>query len=106
VVLEDVGEAPYKVDRMTRQLVLGGGLGDAAAIILGQFTGVDDAAASAIDAYFQDLADELEIPMARGLPVGHGAQNAPLPFGVATGHTARLEASGEEATLHVDGPTS
>ena len=106
VVLEDIGEAPYKIDRMVRQLVLGGGLGEAAAIVLGHFTGVDTEASTIIDAFFEELAAELEIPVARGLPIGHGEENAPVPLGTASGHRARLECSGGEAILHVDGPAT
>ena len=89
---------------MTRQLVLGGGLREAAALVLGHFTGVDAEASKAIDTFFFELSDELEIPVVRGLPIGHGDENAPLPLGVAGGYRARLECSGEHATLHVDGP--
>ena len=102
VVREDVGEAPYKVDRLTQQLLLGGGLQEAAALVLGQFTGVDEAAGAAIADFFQRLAPRLHIPVLRGLPVGHGAQNAPLPFGVATGHVARVHAAPEGGTLTVE----
>lgn len=99
---EDVGEAVYRIDRMAQQLRLSGTLRDARAIVLGSFEGCEDTvplvlpdgkgrklvplrkkldAAKAIRRIFRDLGDELGIPVAYSLPVGHGKGKASLPLG-------------------------
>ena len=91
VLLEDTGEAPYKVDRLMTQLVTSGALEGCAGVILGAFTDVTEEQRSAIDAFFQNLAPTLGVPVAAGLPVGHGAAHAPLPYGSGSRLHAHLQ---------------
>ena len=92
VVLEDTGEPPYKVDRLFTQLVLSGALDGAAGLVLGAFSAISADTLDVIRAFFERDATALGIPVAWGLPVGHDTRNAPLPFGLASGHRAYLDA--------------
>jgi muramoyltetrapeptide carboxypeptidase len=75
--LEDVGEAPYRSDRMLAQLRLAGLLDAAAGFLIGSFT--DEAYPQAV------LADYLCAtgkPVLAGWPSGHCSPHQPLPLGV------------------------
>ncbi len=77
VMLEDVGEAPYRVDRMLGQLVDSGCLDGVLGIALGQFVGCE--APANVDWGLHDVIRDrlapLGVPIVAGLPVGHGADN-------------------------------
>jgi muramoyltetrapeptide carboxypeptidase len=77
VLLEDVGEAPYRVDRMLGQLVDSGGLTGAVGIALGRFIGCEAPADVAWELHdvIRDRLAPLGVPVIAGLPVGHGADN-------------------------------
>jgi len=87
VLLEDVGEKPYRIDRMLTQLLFSGGLDRAAGICLGSFQncGEDDHVISVI----KDRLSGLPIPVAAGFSFGHGMPNLTLPLGIE----ARLDAA-------------
>ena len=74
--LEDVGEPPYRVDRMLLQLQLAGMLAGVAGVLLGSFTEADDCSAA-----LQDHLLALGVPLLAGWPAGHGRPNRPLPLG-------------------------
>jgi muramoyltetrapeptide carboxypeptidase len=86
--LEDVGEHPYRIERMLYQLHHAGCLAAQRAIVLGAFTeyrlfehdgGYDLAAVIA------HLRERLSIPVYTGLPFGHVRDKLTLPVGgVAT----------------------
>jgi len=93
LVLEDVGEAPYRIERMLTHWRLSGALQQLAGIGLGHFTDCDDAAADqaacteqALDRFsleqvLRERTADLGVPVVSGLPVGHVAGNAALPLG-------------------------
>ena len=92
--LEDVGEAPYRVDRMLTTLREAGWLARVAAIALGGFTSChprDDGAT--VEEVLADRLGDLGVPVVTGVPAGHGRENLALPFGAPV----RLDAS--EGTL-------
>jgi muramoyltetrapeptide carboxypeptidase len=91
LLLEDTGEPGYKVDRCFTQLRLAGVLDGIAGLVLGDFTRTPDHEAAHIRELFAELAPTLGVPVARGLPVGHGTRNAPLPHGRGSSRPARLE---------------
>lgn len=77
VVLEEIGEAPYKIDRMLQQLKAAGVLRGVAGIALGRFTGCDPP--SGAEWTLRDLMVEqlgpLGVPILADLPIGHGPAN-------------------------------
>ncbi|MEN8142995.1 MAG: LD-carboxypeptidase, partial [Thermodesulfobacteriota bacterium] len=86
LVIEDVGEAPYKIDRMLTQLHLSGRLEKLAGLILGTFTDADNQEEE-WSATIWERAHELtggEIPLWVNFPSGHGTRNVTLPLGMET----------------------
>ncbi|MFK7929900.1 MAG: LD-carboxypeptidase [Myxococcota bacterium] len=77
VLLEEIGETPYKVDRMLTQLVQAGVFRGVAGVALGQFTGC--APPKGVDwtlhHVFAEHLSDLGVPVVTDLPIGHGAQN-------------------------------
>jgi muramoyltetrapeptide carboxypeptidase len=92
VLLEDVGEPAYKVDRLFTQLRLAGCFDRAAGLVLGDFSALDATQAAAVRSFFAAEARTLGIPVVTNAPFGHDARNSPLPFGEATGYRATLQA--------------
>jgi muramoyltetrapeptide carboxypeptidase len=82
LLLEDVGERPYRLDRMWTHLALAGVLGKIRGIALGDFTDCEEPDG---DHGSQDvlatLAAETGLPCVAGLPIGHGAVNQAVPLG-------------------------
>lgn len=84
LALEDVTEAPYRIDRMLTSLRLGGHLARASAIVFGAFTrcaaGVDGL--SALEVLAERTMD-LGIPVLSGAPFGHEPHNEAFVLGCA-----------------------
>lgn len=94
--LEDVGEAPYRIDRMLAHMALAGWLDDLAGVVLGRFTtGPVDGPSRSLDAVFADYFGDRSYPVATGLPYGHFMPRATVPLGAQ----ARLQVSNHTATL-------
>jgi muramoyltetrapeptide carboxypeptidase len=94
--LEEVGEAPYRVDRLLSQLLLAGVLDGVAGVALGGFTEADDDAASpSVLEVLHDRLGGLGIPVAHGFPFGHVDDNWTLPVGAR----ARLDADAGTVTV-------
>ena len=82
LLLEDVGEKPYAIDRMWTQLALAGVLDRIAGVVLGDLTGCEEPGADYTAAeVVLDLLAELGKPALVGLPIGHGAVNLAVPLG-------------------------
>jgi muramoyltetrapeptide carboxypeptidase len=82
LLLEDVGERPYRLDRMWTHLQLAGVLDGVAGLVLGDFTGCEEKDASYSAAQvLDDLAQALGVPCAAGFAIGHGSLNFPVPLG-------------------------
>jgi muramoyltetrapeptide carboxypeptidase len=83
LALEDVTEAPYRVDRMLTSLQLGGHLDRASAIVLGGFErclpGPDG---RTIDDVLEERTRALGIPVLGGAPFGHGTNNEAFVIGL------------------------
>ena len=81
--LEDLGEQPYRLDRMITQLRLSGKLQSIKGIILGTFNECDPTEGdySARDV-LKELLQPLHIPILANFPAGHGSENWPFPLGV------------------------
>ena len=90
LLLEDVGERPYRLDRMLTHLQLAGVLDGLAGIAVGGLTGCEekDADYTARD-IVRELLGRIPVPSALGFAVGHGDVNFPVLLGAP----ARLDAT-------------
>ncbi|MTV36443.1 LD-carboxypeptidase [Duganella radicis] len=82
--IEDVGEHPYRIERMVLQLLYAGALDGQRALVLGDFSGyklnpVDNG--YDFEAVLAYLRQRLPIPVLTGLPFGHIKERATLPYG-------------------------
>lgn len=83
LLLEDVGESVYRIDRMLLQLHLAGCLSKLRAVLLGHFTDIpEDTATRSLQTVFQEYFSHLGIPVLSGFPFGHTADKATVPWGV------------------------
>jgi muramoyltetrapeptide carboxypeptidase len=85
LVLEDVGEATYRLDRMLTQLWLSGELDKCAGIAFGKFSGCGTSASWAkqqtVEEVLVDRCGKMGIPVLRGLMIGHVDDQTTLPIG-------------------------
>lgn len=98
VVLEEVGEAPYKVDRLLTQLVQSGSLDGVTGFALGELRGAEppaDAGWTMRDVVTEILGP-LGVPILAGLPIGHGPRNHAFPL-------AGAQLDGDRLTLDPPG---
>lgn len=85
--LEDVGEHPYRIERMLTQLLNAGVLGRQKAIILGQFTEyklVPHDKGFKLQTVMNWLRTQIKVPVLSNLPYGHVATKVILPVGAKT----------------------
>ncbi len=83
LLIEDVGERPYHVERMLYDLRLGGILPRLSGILVGQFTEYteDRAIGSTLYEMILRMIRPYGYPVAFGFPVGHTPDNTSLPLG-------------------------
>jgi muramoyltetrapeptide carboxypeptidase len=84
LVLEDVGEAPYRVDRMLTQWRSAGLLQHLAGVACGRFSWAEDDILPGdftMDEILEERLGDLGIPLVLNLPLGHGRPNQALPLG-------------------------
>ena len=95
--LEDIAEAPYRIDRMLRQLLLAGKLEGVPGIIFGEMQDCEPPNSSgAVEAAILHALADFRGPITIGLRSGHvSGANVTLPFGVR----ASLSIEGAAATL-------
>jgi muramoyltetrapeptide carboxypeptidase len=89
VFIEDIDEAPYRIDRMLTQLLLAGKLQKAAGIILGDFRGCDidltkeeNINPITLNQVLRDRLGNLGIPVMTGFSFGHVSNQAVFPVGI------------------------
>ena len=97
LLLEDVSETSYRIDRMLTALLQSGALAQLSGVVLGEFT---DCSPGRYSVPTHEVLSErlglLGVPVLAGLPVGHGRHNAPLVLGAPARLSARTR------TLTVD----
>lgn len=83
LLLEDVGEAPYRVDRMLTQLRRACVFAGVSGVAVGQFTGCGERGGGpgVVDVLGERLGD-LGVPVLGGFPVGHGPGQVTVPLNV------------------------
>ncbi len=79
LLIEDLNEAPYRIDRMLTQLRLAGSLDRLGGVALGTFS--DCGPMESIRGIVADCLGDLEIPVLGGFAVGHTGTNLTLPVG-------------------------
>lgn len=98
--LEDVGEHPYRIERMLTQLLHAGVLGAQKAIVLGQFSAYQTVKGYdrgfGFDAVVTWLRSQIKVPVLTGLPLGHVPTKVLLPVG----QQVSLLAEGRDALLY------
>jgi len=96
--LEDVGEAPYRIDRMLSTLKLMGALDRIAGFVFGECTECDPGdgyGSLTVPQILDDYFKPLEIPAYRGAMIGHIRQQFILPVG------GRVEMDADAGTLRM-----
>jgi muramoyltetrapeptide carboxypeptidase len=86
LALEDVTEAPYRIDRMLTQWRMSGAFKGVRGIALGRFSRCDapqDIPSWTVEEVLRDRLGDLGIPIVSDLPFGHDGVNAALPVGQA-----------------------
>lgn len=105
LMIEDVNEAPYRIDRMVQQLKLAGKLDGVKGVVLGKFTEdfvredklTDDKrfdTTGVLRQYFEDLG----VPVLVNYPIGHYPQNCTVPLG------GEVEIDADAKTLRILAP--
>jgi len=80
--LEDVGEKPYRIERMLTHLKMAGKFEKLAGLVLGQFSNCDGDGSRDLRQIVGDLFHKAPYPVVMGMPAGHGDEQITLPFGV------------------------
>lgn len=100
LLLEDVTERPYRVDRVLATLDAGGYLDRVAGVVLGDFTQCDPGPDKVtVETVLRRALSGRGVPVVSGVPVGHGARND----AVVLGARARVEARGGEGRVVLGG---
>ncbi|WP_156290889.1 S66 peptidase family protein [Oceanobacillus salinisoli] len=97
LLIEDIGEEPYRVDSMLNQLKLSGKLAEAAGIIVGDFANTETKLSSSLtlEEVFLDYFANLDIPVMSGFQIGHCIPHFAVPLG------AEATLSTDEKALHI-----
>lgn len=85
LAIEDVTEAPYRIDRMLTHWRMLGKFTAIKGIAIGRFSRCDPPAGSpsfTVEEVLRDRLSDLNIPIVADLPFGHDGTNAALPVGV------------------------
>lgn len=81
LLVEEVGERPYEIDRYLTQLALVGELAKPAAFVIGDLHHCEQPG-DPPDAALSTILERVRgRPVAVGAPIGHGARNEAVPFG-------------------------
>jgi muramoyltetrapeptide carboxypeptidase len=84
LIIEDVGEAVYRIDRMLRHLILAGALQQCVALVAGDFRPPRDEKTKdnrTLDDVLAEAATRAGIPCLAGAPFGHIADQWTIPLG-------------------------
>lgn len=93
LLIEDTGEAPYRIDRILTQMMMAGAFDGLRGLVLGSFKDCGDTAE--VEAIVQRLFGRMGIPIVDGVQMGHGRRNLTVPLGLP----ARLDTDKGELTF-------
>ena len=80
--LEDVGERPYRIERMLTHLKMAGKLDHLAGLVFGDFTNCEAEGPRSVLPIIAEMFAQAPYPVLTGMPAGHGSEHITLPFGV------------------------
>ncbi|MFL5510674.1 MAG: LD-carboxypeptidase [Gemmatimonadaceae bacterium] len=98
LILEDIGEPVYRIDRMLQQLMLSGALNGCRAIVFGECVKCPEDAGGGgrpLDSVMGEIAEELGVPCLAGVPIGHIDAQWTIPLGA----TATLDTRERRLTV-------
>lgn len=96
--VEDIGEAPYRLDRMLTSLRLSGALRGVRAVVCGEFVSCNpNADGVTVDDVLRDRLGDLGVPVLTRAPFGHGELHRPWVQG------ARVRVTREGTVAHTEG---
>ena len=88
IFIEEIGEEPYRIDRMLTQMIQAGKFNNAAAVMMGIFRKCEVKKESDLTAksftlmeVLQDRLSSLKIPVVYGMSFGHVKDKFTIPFG-------------------------
>jgi muramoyltetrapeptide carboxypeptidase len=99
VLLEDLNEPPYRLDRLVTQLLASGALEQARGILIGDLWGQAEPPRGRAEVLAERLGP-LGLPLVFGAPFGHAGRNQPVAFGCAHALDA-----GAASLTPLEGPT-
>ena len=84
--IEDIGEIPYKIDRMMQNLRFSGALEQLSGLIVGQFSECDEdpLMMQSVHEIIQDAVQKYDYPVCFNFPAGHIDNNLPIIIGAQT----------------------
>lgn len=104
LLLEDVDEPPYRIDRMLTQLRLAGKLDAAAGFVVAECAGCLPAQTGRPSLTLREVLDDILAPLGKpavyGLAAGHGMSRFTLPLGVR----ATVDAVGARPAVVIEEP--
>jgi muramoyltetrapeptide carboxypeptidase len=80
VVMEDISEDAYRVDRLLTQLLRSGWFAGVTGLVIGDFSGADDS--GLVNTVMHDRLEPLGLPMVEGAAIGHEDVNLAVPLGL------------------------
>jgi muramoyltetrapeptide carboxypeptidase len=80
--LEDIGEKPYRIERMLTHLKMAGKFDHLAGLVFGDFTQCEAESDRDIRQIVAEMFADANYPVVTGMASGHGQENLTLPFGV------------------------
>jgi muramoyltetrapeptide carboxypeptidase len=100
--LEEVNEAPYRIDRMLQQIKLAGHFGHIRGVIFGDATGDEDHEDSKVRAILSEWGEAVGLPVWWGFPSSHRSPTLAVPLGVMCTIDAngRVSLAGSAAAQH------
>ena len=96
LLIEDVTESAYRVDRMLSALLASGALDGIGGVVVGDFSDCPDSQRVSVREVFAERLAELGVPVLSGLRFGHERYNEFVPLGVLAeldSRAGRLELS-------------
>ncbi|MDB4969907.1 MAG: Muramoyltetrapeptide carboxypeptidase [Myxococcales bacterium] len=83
LLIEEVGERPYRIDRQLTHLKMAGALAGLAGVVVGDLVGCaeKDGGAPDAEAVIVERLGGLGVPVVADAPIGHGSRNRAVPHG-------------------------